>query len=86
MTERKDKRFYRNLKRSVKKDGNKKRRAFFKQNLVENPEEAHLCDEFDFGDLNSKQFNGMDNDATRRRDDEDIIEQDDGWHDEDDRY
>lgn len=67
MSERKDKKFYRDLKRCIKKDGNKKRRAFYKQNLLENPEEAHLC-EFDFGESNSEQFNGMDHDATRQRD------------------
>jgi hypothetical protein len=74
MPERKDKKFYRALKRCVKKDGNKKRRAYFKQNLLENPEEAHLCEEFDFGEGNSEQFNGMDNDSTRRRDEEPKLE------------
>lgn len=83
----KDKKFYRNLKRTIKKEGNKKRRSFYKNNLEQYPEEAHFCDDFDFGDLSSKPFNGMDHDATRRKDSEDIVELDDGWHhDENDRY
>jgi hypothetical protein len=67
MADRKDKKFYRELKRSIKKEGSKKRRAFYKQNLTNHPEEAHLCEDYDFGDLSSKPFNGMDNDMTRRR-------------------
>jgi hypothetical protein len=86
MAERKDKKFYRELKRDIKKEGNKRRRAYYKQNLEQNPEEAHWCDEYDFGGLSSKQFNGMDNDATRRRDDEGDAIPDDGFHDENDRY
>lgn len=65
MAERKDKKFYRELKRDIKKIGGKKRRAFLKKNLLENPEEAHWCDDFDFGEFGSEQFNGMDRDATR---------------------
>lgn len=65
MTERKDKKFYRELKRTVKQNGNKKRRSYYKKNLEKNPEEAHFCEEFDFGDCNSKQFNGMDGDKSK---------------------
>lgn len=63
----KDKDFYRDLKRCIKKCGGKQRRAYLKQALTDNPEEAHLCDEFDFGLYGSKQFNGMDNDSTRKK-------------------
>ena len=82
MADRKDKKFYRELKRSIKKEGGKRRRAYYKQNLLDNPEEAHWCEEFDFGSLSSEKFNGMDDDATRRRDDQDVVEP----HDENDRY
>jgi hypothetical protein len=66
---RKDKDFYRDLKRCLKKAGNKRRRAFHKQNLVDNPEDAHLCDDFDYEGFASKPLNGMDHDTTRRKDD-----------------
>lgn len=68
MAERKDKKFYREMKREIKKEGGKRRRAYYKQNLLQNPAEAHWCEEYIFGDLNSAQFNGMDNDSTRCRD------------------
>jgi hypothetical protein len=61
-----DKRFLRNLKRDVKKLGNKRRRSWLKRQLDEDPENAHY-DEYDFGTLSSKHYNGMDRDRTRRR-------------------
>jgi hypothetical protein len=60
----KDKDFYRDLKRCIKKRGGKQRRAHLKKQLTDNPEEAHM-DEFDFGEYGSEKFNGMDGDATR---------------------
>jgi hypothetical protein len=64
-----DKRRQRKLKREIKQAGNKRRRQHFKRELIENPEEAPHS-EFDFGDTTSATLNGMDNDATRRRKDE----------------
>jgi hypothetical protein len=61
-----DKRFYRKLKRDVKRAGNKRRRQYLKRDLANNPEEAHTS-EFDFGSDSSATLNGLDNDATRRR-------------------
>jgi hypothetical protein len=91
MAPRRDKDFYRDLKRCIKKAGNKKRRTFFKKNLLENPEEAHLFteDDFEFGDYSSQQFNGMDNDSTRRREGDSSPHDDgliDDYPDEHDRY
>jgi hypothetical protein len=63
------KRELRKLKREVKKAGNKRRRQSLKHDLIDNPEEAHHS-EFDFGDTSSKGLNGIDKDATRRRNDE----------------
>jgi hypothetical protein len=60
-----DKRRYRQLKRQVKKAGNKSRRAHLKRELTDNPEEAHWS-EYDFGSESSANMNGMDNDTTRR--------------------
>jgi len=56
---------YRNLKRTIKKTGNKKRRNKLKKLLNEHPQEAHR-DEFDFGRHSSTWLNGMDKDRTRR--------------------
>jgi hypothetical protein len=61
-----DKRFYRKLKRDVKRAGNKRRRQYLKRDLANNPEEAQHS-EFDFGSNSSETLNGLDNDATRRR-------------------
>lgn len=47
------------MKRNLKKVGNKKRRAFFKQDLIENPEDAHFC-EFDYKNCSTKPLNGYD--------------------------
>jgi hypothetical protein len=61
-----DKRRYRQLKRDIKRAGNKRRRQQLKRELAENPEEATFS-KFDFGDTSSAAVNGMDRDATRRR-------------------
>jgi hypothetical protein len=60
------KREIRELKRSIKKAGNRKRRQTLKRALNENPEEAAHT-EFEFGRDSSAGFNGIDNDSTRRR-------------------
>lgn len=54
-----DKRFYRNLKKAIKKTGNKKARQFFKKGLEDHPEEAQW-DEFDYGHDESATLNGRD--------------------------
>ncbi|HEY1375613.1 MAG TPA: hypothetical protein VGF55_02405 [Gemmataceae bacterium] len=56
----------RNLKRAIKRAGNKARRQALKRDLAENPAEAHDA-EFDFGRDSSAGLNGLDRDATRRR-------------------
>lgn len=61
-----DKRQLRKLKRDIKRAGNKRRRQFLKRQLTEDPEGA-AHPEFDFGDYSSTAFNGLDQDATRRR-------------------
>ncbi len=63
-----DKRQMRNLKRAIKRAGNKTRRQALKRNLAENPADAHES-EFDFGRDSSAGLNGMDRDATRRKGD-----------------
>lgn len=64
-----DKRMVRKLKSAIKKRGNKHRRAQLKQTLTTNPEEAAHAEE-DFGRHSSVGLNGLDNDSTRKRDDE----------------
>ena len=64
----KDKRQLRKLKRVVKKAGGKKRRQQLKRDLADNPDEAHWS-EPTFGNASSQTLNGLDQDATRRRDD-----------------
>jgi hypothetical protein len=61
-----DKRRHRELKREIKRAGNRKRRQHFKRDLAENPEEAAQTD-FEFDRASSSGLNGMDRDATRRR-------------------
>jgi hypothetical protein len=63
----KDKRSYRQLKRDVKKAGNRKRRRSLQRDLERNPEEAAHA-EFEFGRASSAGLNGNDQDATRRDD------------------
>ena len=62
-----DKRKLRELKRAVKKRGNKARRAGLKRVLAANPEGAAETEE-DFGRFSSKAYNGLDTDGTRKRD------------------
>ena len=65
-----DKRRMRELKRAVKKRGNKHRRQQLKRDLAENPEEAAQSEE-ELGKHRSDRLNGLDNDSTRtKRDDE----------------
>jgi hypothetical protein len=65
-----EKRMLRELKREVKRAGNKRRRQFLKKQLVEQPEEAPYA-EFDFGRDSSAGFNAMDHDAKRKKKPED---------------
>ena len=59
MAKQDDKRLIRELKRVIKRDGNKHRRAELKRQLRDNPEEAHRAEE-DLGGRESKALNGMD--------------------------
>lgn len=61
-----DKKKLREVKRAVKKRGNKHRRQELKKSLAENPEEAAHAEE-NLGRFRSDALNGMDQDATRRR-------------------
>lgn len=65
-----DKRMMRDLKRALKKRGNKHRRAELKKNLADNPEEAAHAEE-DLGGYRSDSLNKLDNDSTRRKKDDD---------------
>jgi len=62
-----DKRMIRELKRTLKKAGNKHRRLALKRDLEKNPEEAAHTEE-DLGGYLSADFNGMDSDSTRKKD------------------
>ncbi len=64
-----DKRQLRNLKRDIKKAGGKRRRQALKRDLAQNPEEA-AHSEFNFGRTSSASMNGLDQDPTRRRQEE----------------
>jgi hypothetical protein len=61
-----DKRQLRQLKRAVKRAGSKALRRRLKRDLSENPEDA-AHSEIDYGRHSSETFNGMDKDATRKR-------------------
>jgi len=65
-----DKRRYRQLKRDIKKAGNRKLRNELKRQLRDAPEEAAAKDDLDRGGNRSADLNGNDRDATRRRDGE----------------
>ncbi len=69
MTQNDRKRELRELKRAIKRAGNRKRRQTLKRDLRDNPEEAAHT-EFEFGRDSSTGLNGMDRDSTRRRDEE----------------
>jgi hypothetical protein len=62
-----DKRKLRELKRAVKKRGNKHRRRQLKRDLADNPDDAAHSEET-LGRHRSDAFNGLDRDATRKRD------------------
>ena len=61
-----DKRRMRDLKRAIKKRGNKRRRQELKRNLADKPEEAAQAEE-DLGKHRSDRLNRLDNDSTRRK-------------------
>lgn len=61
-----DKRMLRDIKRALKRRGNKHRRAELKRNLAENPEEAAHAEE-DLGGYRSDALNKLDNDSTRKK-------------------
>lgn len=61
-----DKRRHRELKRDIKRAGNRKRRNALKRSLARNPEEAADA-EPDVGRNTSAPLNGIDHDATRQR-------------------
>jgi hypothetical protein len=61
-----DKRQWRQIKRDLKRAGNKRRRRHLKRELTDNPEEVPFT-EFDFGRSSSAGLNGLDQDATRKR-------------------
>ncbi|QDU18594.1 hypothetical protein [Urbifossiella limnaea] len=63
-----DKRKMREVKRAVKKRGNKHRRQELKKTLAGNPEEAAHAEE-NLGRFRSDTLNGLDRDATRRKPD-----------------
>jgi hypothetical protein len=60
-----DKRKMRELKRAIKKRGNKRRRQELKRGLAENPEGAAEAEE-NLGKHRSDSLNRLDNDSTRR--------------------
>ena len=59
MSRQDDKRQLRELKRLIKRGGNKHRRHEFKRQLREDPETAHEAEE-DFGGRESRDLNGLD--------------------------
>jgi hypothetical protein len=61
------KRELRKLKRAVKRAGTKHRRRDLKKQLADNPDGAAEAEE-NFGKFSSETFNGLDQDATRKRD------------------
>jgi len=61
-----DKRFYRQLKKQIKKTGNKKRRRFYKENLENNPAETHQ-NTYDYGHDQSSALNGHDGPNRKRK-------------------
>jgi hypothetical protein len=63
------KRQLRNLKRTLKRAGSKHRRRDLKRQLADDPEGASEAEE-SFGKFSSQNFNGLDQDATRKREDD----------------
>lgn len=70
------KRQLRELKRVLKRAGSKHRRRDLKRQLAENPDEAANAEE-NLGRNSSEAFNGLDNDATRKRDKDEKDDTDD---------
>lgn len=62
------KRELRKLKRTLKRAGSKHRRRDLKKQLAEDPEGAAEAEE-SFGKFSSEGLNGLDQDATRKRED-----------------
>lgn len=60
------KRELRKLKRTLKRAGSKHRRRDLKRQLAENPSGAAEAEE-SFGKFSSQNFNGLDQDSTRKR-------------------
>jgi hypothetical protein len=69
-----DKRRHRQMKRDIKKAGNRARRQQLKRQLDDNPEEAHLA-EPSIGRNSSEPLNGIDRDAKRRSSDKSKAEE-----------
>ena len=63
------KRELRKLKQTIKRAGSKHRRRDLKRQLVENPEGAAEAEE-SFGKHSSEGLNGLDQDSTRKREEE----------------
>jgi hypothetical protein len=61
-----EKREFRQLKREIKKAGNRKMRRQLNRQLAQDPESAAEV-EFDYGRNSSAPLNGNDRDSTRRR-------------------
>jgi len=61
-----DKRGFRQLKRDLKRAGNRKRRRHLQRELHEKPEEAPYS-AFQFGRRSTQDLNGNDQDSTRRK-------------------
>ena len=70
------KRQLRELKRVLKRAGSKHRRRDLKKQLAENPEEAGNAEE-NVGRHSSEAFNGLDKDATRKREKDEMDDTDD---------
>ena len=66
-----DKRKLRELKRVLKKRGNKHRRHELKRDLTANPEEAAHAEE-NLGRHRSDTLNGLDKDSTRKKGEEQV--------------
>ena len=79
-----DKRRLRDLKRAIKKRGNKHRRQELKRTLAENPEEAAEAEE-DLGKHRSDRLNRLDNDSTRKKKEDSPQRHEEGTKDHEDK-
>jgi len=61
------KRELRETKRQIKKDGNRSRRRHLQRQIQDDPENAHLEDDYDYKHNSSTWLNGIDNDSTRKK-------------------